>query len=657
MKALHNFLSHKIILKIIVFNLVVMSTMGYFYYQEKHPPLSADPISQNSDYQIQIKSDSPDRKELWVWDKRPEFGIGVHNVGQLGYPTEMDAVKQLGVRIVRTTMDWSQMENTTSPGVYNPKFLQHWDNWVKVAQDKGIELELLVHGNPPGVSYANKEESYRRYANFMHDMVARYPQIHYFELFNEMDTGGTDLFGANAGKSMEERGKLYGNMLKIAYPAIKSANQNAIVLVGGITQYGVKPQPKEINPDQSNFIQGIYKSGAKNYFDIMNIHTYPTDYNSSLLPLIEVYDKWGQAARDIMNQNGDQGKPLWNTEWGVDYALMQIFYNYPHIAWTSPRPESGTLDPPDTSECNWNNIEKDASGRPKYDGDGFDYQQCKEYREVLKSNSSSGIYDKTLVYQFISPSNAHCTDYNNDPNNPCPSFISRPGVVTTNLNQYLNRNYAYGIMRGYEDINKFLAGARPAYNWLKSTQVNQKINSHPSFISDINVNYQGLVPAGYQYKQNGPVLTIKNVTIDSLYPTKVILQKPIISPPVARPSVPPSAVPPPANNTTTGGSVKPKANPSAQQNNATANSPGSNKTPLSTTNNSSQTISEPVTGDRIISKPTTGGKIFTNIQMAIRKENNNAELIIRLILYFFAAEALVLIIFVIRKSFRHKRTT
>ena len=50
-------------------------------------------------------------------------------------------------------------------------------------------------------------------------------------------------------------------MLKLVYPAIKQANPNAVVLTGGLTDWG-------------EFPKGIYAGGGRDYFDVMNIHTY-----------------------------------------------------------------------------------------------------------------------------------------------------------------------------------------------------------------------------------------------------------------------------------------------------------------------------------------------------------------------------------------------
>jgi len=87
--------------------------------------------------------------ELWVFDMRPELGMGMH-----GMPDEqLYMVRALGIRVVRHTMYWYSMENTTEPGVYDPEYLAAWDDLVQRCQQKDIELEVIVHGNPSGLSF------------------------------------------------------------------------------------------------------------------------------------------------------------------------------------------------------------------------------------------------------------------------------------------------------------------------------------------------------------------------------------------------------------------------------------------------------------------------------------------------------------------------
>ena len=56
---------------------------------------------------------------------------------------------------------------------------------------RGIVAEIVVHGNAPGCSFANRTNSYKRFADFMAFVVKRYSYVRYWEPWNEMDSGFT----------------------------------------------------------------------------------------------------------------------------------------------------------------------------------------------------------------------------------------------------------------------------------------------------------------------------------------------------------------------------------------------------------------------------------------------------------------------------------
>ena len=80
----------------------------------------------------------------------------------------------------------------------------------------------------------------QRFADFMAAMATRYPTIPFWELWNEMDVGFTDLFGAGVtgGDSrpipMAERGRMYAEMLKLAYPAIEDPGSPGPLTTGPV---------------------------------------------------------------------------------------------------------------------------------------------------------------------------------------------------------------------------------------------------------------------------------------------------------------------------------------------------------------------------------------------------------------------------------------
>ena len=281
---------------------------------------------------------------LALFDSRPELGIGMHQVDQEG----IDILKETHVRFVRFTLYWNLIETTEEPGVYDETALQSMDETVKLFEANNIIPVVVVHGNPPGVSFSTRHESYERFARFMAFAAERWPYVRYWELWNEMDVAFTDLFGAGVEPEvpMIERGRNYAQMLRLAYPAIREANPKAIVVTGGMDNY-------------TEFPRGIYEAGGRPYFDIMNMHTYG-------IPSQWSFVQRGAAMRDLMAEFGDGRKPLWNTEFGVDAGSMVQ-------AWGIP-----DADPP----AFW------------------DAKQKEMLSECIQFALASGLYQKFFAYQF-----------------------------------------------------------------------------------------------------------------------------------------------------------------------------------------------------------------------------------------------------------------
>lgn len=393
----------------------------------------------------------PSLTQAVVYDTRPELGIGMHDVSR----PARDMVAKLGIRLVRHTLYWNRMETTEKAGVYDPAYLSEWDTLVEDCRREGLSLVVVVHGDPLGISFAEREAGYRRFARFISDMARRYPSVIYWELMNEMDSGFTCLFGAKDNVPMLERGKHYAEFLKIAYPAVKAANPACWVLTGGMS-----------NTD--DFPRGIYEASGRAYFDIMNIHTYG-------VPVVTAFVERGQRVREIMNANGDRGKPLWNTEFGIDAGNVVGAWGYPHT-WNPPRDDAKV----------------------------FDEKQLEDYRNCLAKNQELGLYQKLLPYQFQAGNER-------DGDGAIKTKAQLPEGMTID-------DYGFGIVR--RDMSP-----RPTYNWLLETRPNSPVLGKPRFITSVFIpTERPMAPIGYDYKDSEGGIQVMRVLVDSLAPTRIDLR-------------------------------------------------------------------------------------------------------------------------------------
>ena len=137
-------------------------------------------------------------------------------------------------------------------------------------------------------------DQYPAFAAFVHEIVSRYRSaefnVHHWELGNEPDVdpdlvSPDSIFGCWGEISDREYygGKEYGNMLKVVYPAIKSADPAAVVWLGGLLlDRPLTSDPALGHPE--NFIKGVLASGAGSAVDIIPYHAYAFFSNQMIDP-------------------------------------------------------------------------------------------------------------------------------------------------------------------------------------------------------------------------------------------------------------------------------------------------------------------------------------------------------------------------------------
>jgi hypothetical protein len=148
------------------------------------------------------------------------------------------------------------------------------------------------------INYPPKDTD--EYAAYAGDLARRYPQIQAWEVWNEPNTSFFWRPAVNA--------KGYTHMLEKTYRALKAANPNAKVILGGLS-----PGHREDGMDAvpaADFLNRVYESGGGAFFDAVAYHAYgegaPKDWLADAL----------LGIRDVMDAHGDIAKPVWITEMG-----------------------------------------------------------------------------------------------------------------------------------------------------------------------------------------------------------------------------------------------------------------------------------------------------------------------------------------------------
>jgi hypothetical protein len=207
--------------------------------------------------------------------------------------------------------EWDLIEpQRTTPARYNWSAVDEAS--LQNAYDHGLTVLATVLFAPPWAqkyvdAYCGpiKPSELERYAAFLNAMVTRYKDppynVKYWELGNEPDAKVVPerrIYGCwGEPEQATYGGEAYGEMLKVAYPAIKAADPKAQVLIGGLLLDCDPANPPEGKTCASaRFLEGILDAGAGDAFDALSFHGYA---------------HW-DGAHAI-----DEDNPYWHTRGGV----------------------------------------------------------------------------------------------------------------------------------------------------------------------------------------------------------------------------------------------------------------------------------------------------------------------------------------------------
>ncbi len=251
----------------------------------------------------------------------PEFGAQITP----GKITELkDLLVDSGIYWLRVNaFDWNKIEPT-----YNDPPTFDWsqvkEGRLKTAANNGLEIIATIRFAPPWAlpkasSYPCspiKADSLDEFARFLNALVKRYSvppyNIKYWELGNEPDIDPSLIlpqtgFGCWGDHNDEYYGGgYYAEMLKAAYPAIKAADPEARVLIGGLL-LDCDPTNPPAGKDckSSKFLEGILDYGGGAYFDIVSYHGYApysmSSYERSLY-YDETFPSWSARGGMVLGK-------------------------------------------------------------------------------------------------------------------------------------------------------------------------------------------------------------------------------------------------------------------------------------------------------------------------------------------------------------------
>ena len=215
------------------------------------------------------------------------------------------AMQDVGAKWTRLSVQWRDYE--TARGNYAAWYVAQVDQAIQLCRRAGIRVLLDVLNAPAWASATNDSgqgnvpRNPADFAAFMRYLANRYRgQVNAYEIWNEPDI---QRFW-NTGPSPTA----YTALLKAAYPAVKAADPNALVVSGGLAW--------NYESRTSSYLTKMYAAGAKGSFDVLGLHDFP---DASIANGLTTWAQGRRTARRVMLANGDP-HPVWITEYGFNTA-------------------------------------------------------------------------------------------------------------------------------------------------------------------------------------------------------------------------------------------------------------------------------------------------------------------------------------------------
>ncbi|HUW97109.1 MAG TPA: hypothetical protein VMW58_15105 [Anaerolineae bacterium] len=275
----------------------------------------------------------------------------------------LEMASEAGLGWVKQQFPWEEIEPVQKGEFYDERTRrsswEKYDRIVDLCEEYGLQIIARLD-RPP--DWTREDNTYKErppdvfedYGDFVFAFVDRYRgRIKYVQIWNE-----PNIFPEWGNRPVDPAG--YVNLLRVAYERAKEADPNVYVLSAplAITLGQEHPEPGEwISMNEIEFLEKMYKAGAKDYFDILSANAFGLDSppEEASQPRVLNFQRV-VFLRDTMERHGDAGKPIWFNEYGwnaspedfpeeqlvwqrvseqyqADYTVRGIEYAQEHWPW------------------------------------------------------------------------------------------------------------------------------------------------------------------------------------------------------------------------------------------------------------------------------------------------------------------------------------
>ena len=279
-------------------------------------------------------------------------GIGIQPVNPFWRSNLREAedsysqIAKAGFQWVRITASWHRIQSSKN-GRYD---WQDIDDAVALAKKYNLKVLMQISGAPEWATGADKLSAAEKnalnarkiwvasfaplqqydndFSNFVSALVKRYASqgVIDYEFWNEP---GNPEFWHDTIQNPRPNPEHYTHLLKIAYTAAHNAHNDVNVMAGGMTVGNSNSSTGYIGPME--FLERMYRSGAKGYFDGVSHHPYGIYARAfrdngwaNMIGDVVAPGTGEKTLYQIMSENGDGNKKIWPSEVGLDAAYPGV---------------------------------------------------------------------------------------------------------------------------------------------------------------------------------------------------------------------------------------------------------------------------------------------------------------------------------------------
>jgi hypothetical protein len=268
------------------------------------------------------------------------------------FPTIIDALVDSGAGGARIFLNWSDIEGTLPAPGQPPNYNWSWyDDRLLQLASTGLQIIVTVATPPAWASTSVcppiDSDHLDEYGQFLTDLVNRYKAPPYniknWELDNEPDNTTTSGVALGYG-CWGNHGAEYATMAATAYSAIKAADPEAFVLMGGLAYDWFTEKG---GPFNRYFPDDVMTNNGGLYFDALNIHYFP-DFHAD-------WEIWTVGTKPTCGAVGDgAGDPY--DAYGIDLVAkashflnrMSTCFHVNKPLWVTELGTPGVVTPPDS---------------------------------------------------------------------------------------------------------------------------------------------------------------------------------------------------------------------------------------------------------------------------------------------------------------------